>query len=121
KELRDYARRHEADPDRWLFLTGKEEEIHRLLVEGFKVGVTKNPTAANPADEFLHDTHLVVVDRDGNIRGYFWGLAPADGGTAGEEAFEEDLRKLNETVRQLSAGPIDFPLLNASLNAAAGL
>src|SRR4051794_15848439 len=122
KELQDYARHFEADPYKWLFLTGKKEDIHRLLIEGFKVGVREKPAnERKPGDEFDHSTHLVVVDRDGNIRGYFWAVAPTDGGSAGEEVYEDDLRKLRETVRQLSTGPIDFPLLNASLNGAAGL
>jgi len=122
KELQDYARHFQAEADKWLFLTGKKEEIHRLLVEGFKVGVREKPASERkPGDEFDHSTHLVVVDRDGNIRGYFWGLAPTNGGAASEEVFEEDLRKLRETVRQLSTRPIDFPLLNASLNGAAGV
>jgi protein SCO1/2/putative membrane protein len=122
RELQNYARHFEADPKKWLFLTGKKEEIHRLLVEGFKVAVREKPAGERkPGDEFEHSTHLVVVDRDGNIRGYFWGLAPSEGGAAGEEMFEEDLGKLRETVRQLSTQPIDFPLLNASLNGAAGV
>src|SRR5262249_236340 len=95
KELQDYARHFQADPDKWLFLTGKKEDIHRLLVEGFNVGVREKPASERkPGDEFEHSTHLVVVDRDGNLRGYFWGLAPTDGGAAGEEIFEGDLRKL---------------------------
>ncbi|MBI1915872.1 MAG: DUF420 domain-containing protein [Planctomycetes bacterium] len=122
KELQDYARHFQADAEKWLFLTGKKEDIHRLLIEGFKVGVREKPAGERkPGDEFDHSTHLVVVDRDGNIRSYFWGLVPTDGGAAGEYVFEEDMRKLRETVRQLSLGPIDFPLLNASLNAAAGV
>src|SRR5262245_7739623 len=121
KELQEYARHFHADGSKWLFLTGKKEDIHRLLVGGFKVGVQEKPAnKRKPGDEFDHDTHLVVVDRDGTIRGYFWGLAPP-GNAAGEEVFENDLRKLRETVRQLSSPPIDFPLLNASLNAAAGV
>src|SRR5262249_42016710 len=43
KELQDYARHFQADPRKWLFLTGKKEDIHRLLREGFKVGVEEKP------------------------------------------------------------------------------
>src|SRR5262245_2231459 len=122
KELQEYARHFRADDSKWLFLTGKKEEIHRLLVEGFKVTVREKPAnKRQPGDEFDHSTQLVVVDRVGNIRGYSCGWAPNNGGAAGEEVFENDLRKLRETVRQLSSPPIDFPLLNASLNAAAGV
>src|SRR5262245_4570141 len=43
RELQEYARSHHADPDKWLFLTGKKEDIHRFLREGFKVGVEEKP------------------------------------------------------------------------------
>src|SRR6266540_5449943 len=68
KELQEYARHFHADAEKWLFLTGKKEDIHRLLGEGFKVGVEeKPPDQRQPGDEFGHDTHLVVVDHDGTI------------------------------------------------------
>src|SRR5205085_4395139 len=34
-KLKSYAEHFRADPRRWLFLTGKEEDIHRLLRERF--------------------------------------------------------------------------------------
>ncbi len=37
--LARYADRKGADPERWLFLTGHKETIHRLAREGFKLGV----------------------------------------------------------------------------------
>src|SRR5947208_7031811 len=53
RELQDYAHHFQADPDKWLFLTGKKEEMHRLLREGFKVGVEeKPPEQRKPGDEF---------------------------------------------------------------------
>jgi protein SCO1/2 len=121
EELSDYARHFQADPEKWLFLTGDKEKIHRLLIEGFKVGVQeKPPDQRKPGDEFTHSTKLVVVDRRGRIRGYFDGLPP---GPEEEyrQHFEEDQRRLVETVNVLARGAIDFPLLNASLNALAGV
>ena len=42
KILSQYADRFHADPDRWLFLTGKEADVYRLLRDGFKVGADRN-------------------------------------------------------------------------------
>ena len=41
--LARYAERNGADPERWLFLTGHKETIHRLAREGFKLGVEDPP------------------------------------------------------------------------------
>jgi cytochrome oxidase Cu insertion factor (SCO1/SenC/PrrC family) len=93
KELRLYADRFEADPDRWWFLTGEEAEIHRLLRESFKVAASRNANA-KPGDEFDHSTRLAVVDRRGNVRGYFQGMGePAD--------LDADLKNLKEMVAAL--------------------
>lgn len=73
-ELRRYAESFGADPARWLFLTGKQEEIYRLLLEGFKVGVQQSEGKdRKPGNEVTHSTRLVLVDRRGHIRGYFDG------------------------------------------------
>ncbi len=96
-ELKDYAKTFSADPDRWLFLTGKEEEIHKLLIEGFKSAVvrTKSKTVG---EEFDHSTRLAVVDKAGMIQAYFDGLKSKQDTP---EDFEENLRKLMAKVGDL--------------------
>ena len=42
KELTKYADHFQADPKRWLFLTGKEAAIDDLLIKGFKVPVDRS-------------------------------------------------------------------------------
>ena len=42
KILSQYADRFHADADRWLFLTGKQAYIYKLLRDGFKVGADRN-------------------------------------------------------------------------------
>ena len=70
--LRDYAARFQADPNRWLFLTGERDKVYGLIQNSFKLGVAQNEGAARkPGDEVLHSTRLVVVDRKGEKRGYF--------------------------------------------------
>ncbi len=99
-ELKKYADNRRADKERWLFLTGKENEIRRLLLDSFKVSANRNPQAKNPSEEFDHSTRLVVVDKQGNIRGYYQGMADPDiEGSAA--ALEADLKKLKEKVKAL--------------------
>jgi protein SCO1/2 len=64
--LEAYSQALKADTNQWRFLTGPIDEVHRLEgVDGFKVGVSETPMA--------HSRRFVLVDRDGNIRGYYDG------------------------------------------------
>jgi len=42
KVLRPYADQFEADPEKWLFLTGSKEKIRELVIKGFKLAVIEN-------------------------------------------------------------------------------
>ena len=122
--LRQYAARFHADPDRWLFLTGKPAEVDRVLRQGFHVGAEKNTAAdASPGNAVTHDTHLAVVDRQGRVRDYFSGLPDGDSDEAAREQ-EKNLTRLRREVAVVlrEGGPTEFfPPLNAGLNAAAGV
>ena len=70
--LRNYANRMRAQPGRWDFLTGNRSAIYDLSAKGFKLGV------ADGSDEMgmpVHSTRIVLVDRHGQIRGYYDGTA----------------------------------------------
>jgi len=68
--LKQYAKRYGAQPGRWIFLTGDESRIFKMMREDFKMGVEEAGADAieNP---IMHDTHFVLVDGDGKIRGYY--------------------------------------------------
>ena len=59
----------QADPQRWLFLTGSRSEIRSLIQEGFKLPVGEN--AEDPDMPIYHSAKFVLVDRVGRIRGYY--------------------------------------------------
>ena len=82
--LRTYAERHKADPDAWRFLTGPEEMVKPLIVDGFHLGVQAlpPPTAitgghthdgANGDYEVMHSGRFVLIDQQGRIRAYYDG------------------------------------------------
>ncbi len=70
--LSAYAQKFEAGDD-WHFLTGSREEIYRLGREGFKLAIDPNPPPAHASvlEPILHSTRFVLVDGDGEIRGYY--------------------------------------------------
>jgi cytochrome oxidase Cu insertion factor (SCO1/SenC/PrrC family) len=100
-ELKRYAGHFQADPERWLFLTGKQEDIYRLLREGFHVGVEQNSGEARKrGSEVMHSTKLVLVDRRGHIRGYFDGIRSTQSDNPDTE-YEANLKRLREKVAAL--------------------
>ena len=76
-----YAQNYGADTKRWHFLTGPREDITRIAVHGFKVGSVDQP--------IFHSASFVLVDRQGNIRGYYDGTNKDD-----VQKLSEDLLKL---------------------------
>lgn len=68
--LKKWADKHNAQRGKWHFLTGKREDLYKLSRETFKLG-------AEPGDEthaIVHSDKLVLIDRQGRIRGYYSGM-----------------------------------------------
>lgn len=97
-ELKKYAERYRAEPDRWLFLTGAEKDVHALANGGFHVLAKKRPDG-KPGDEFDHSTFVVLVDKAGNIRDYYDGMPPLEGP---RDKYESSLERLKKDVRALA-------------------
>ena len=115
EQLREYAKRYHADPERWLFLTGEEDEIYRLIDKSFHLPARQNEgNERTPGNEVMHSLKLVLVDRRGHIRGYYDGR-PDSRTPDGEDDYKASLQKLKEQVASLEYDP--FPGFNASLNA----
>ena len=73
--LQNYAKQYGAEQRQWSFLTGQKSQLNELAVTGLKLVVyEKKPEERElPADLFLHSTKFVLVDRRGQIRGWFDG------------------------------------------------
>lgn len=70
-KLRKYAYEYQINPDNWWLLTGSKKEIYDLARNDFFVSVTKGDGGP---DDFIHTEKLVLIDKNGNIRGYYDGL-----------------------------------------------
>ena len=71
--LSEYAKRFGAKSARWLFLTGDKETIYKFAQEGFHLGAVEIPHETRPESgaTHTHSPRFVVVDRSGQIRGYY--------------------------------------------------
>jgi protein SCO1/2 len=67
--LKEYGTKYDAQPERWYFLTGDPKILNVLDRDSFKLGTV--------GAEMDHSTRFVLVDRKGQIRGYY-GIATGD-------------------------------------------
>ncbi|MBL4889722.1 MAG: DUF420 domain-containing protein [Candidatus Lindowbacteria bacterium] len=107
--LSSYADGHDAQRPDWLFLTGSKVQMYNLIKNSFHLGVEdsdQNDTQNLASMTIMHSLRFVLVDQNGEIRGYY------DGMTSGE------VKKIRGDVMKLQhpAWVIGLPLLNALLN-----
>jgi protein SCO1/2 len=71
--LKTYAERFQADPQRWMFLTGTKQEVAKLAIDSLKLSaIEKKPEEReSPQDLFVHSTIFVIADKRGQLRGVF--------------------------------------------------
>lgn len=72
--LTDYANKVEADPYKWLFLTGDHNQMQSLIRHGFRLASAEGRQMAGATEEVIHSFKVVLVDASGRIRGYYDGL-----------------------------------------------
>ena len=65
--LKKFAENQGADPSLWIFLTGSQAEIDKVL-QDYQVAVKKGPDG-----EFGHINMVVMIDKDGKRRYDFFG------------------------------------------------
>lgn len=61
--LQEFANRFGGPTEKWFFLTGRPEILHRLARNVFKVG--------DLIGVMDHSTKFILVDKQGRIRGYY--------------------------------------------------
>lgn len=74
ERLREYALRHEAYLEQWHFLTGSKKDLYSLARNGFFLSATEGD--GGPYD-FIHSENFVLVDQEGQIRGFYDGTRSA--------------------------------------------
>lgn len=70
--LRRYAKMFAADPNRWLYLTGDQWEIYRLIHRSFKLPVKEIlGEDRQPGFQVIHSTYILHVDAFGRVQGKY--------------------------------------------------
>ncbi|HYO53660.1 SCO family protein [Archangium sp.] len=89
ERLTAYAAKHGADPVRWSFLTGDYEQLKDTIVGGFKIAMGRHSEDENDIASIFHGSHFVLVDRTGEIRGYY------------DSEHDEDVERLRRDAERL--------------------
>jgi cytochrome oxidase Cu insertion factor (SCO1/SenC/PrrC family) len=69
--LGTYADKHEADRQRWYFLTGQRDQVIKLIRDGFHLSVAALPDSAEGNGMIPHSPRFVLIDQRAQIRGYY--------------------------------------------------
>jgi protein SCO1/2 len=70
ERLFEFAAKHRASPRMWRFLTGPLDEVRKTVVDGLKIAMGEVEGEQDFAS-VMHGTHFVLVDQQGQIRGYY--------------------------------------------------
>ncbi len=69
--IKAYMAKNDLDERNWRFVTGDEESIRHLVVDGFRVGLGDEDSKAAGAAEIMHSNSFVLVDEQARVRGYY--------------------------------------------------
>jgi protein SCO1 len=81
--LRDYAKAHGVNDNRWVFLRGPISDVIALSEKGFMLAADRLPGG--------HSTRFILVDTQGGIRGYY------------DSSDDSSLAKLRNDIQSLRA------------------
>jgi len=71
ERLRAFAKAHGADVPHFWFVTGPLAQVKEVVTRGFKQAMEAQPVREGVPRNVLHGTHFVLVDKTGEIRGFF--------------------------------------------------
>ena len=73
-----YSKKFNADPQHWMFLTGDKQALYNMARYSYLISAQDDTSGVSIDKDFIHDNHFVLVDEDGNIRGFYDGLEPKE-------------------------------------------
>lgn len=71
ERLKKWADRFQINPGQWWLLTGEKKAIYDMAIKEMKIGIVDG---AGIDTSFIHTDHLVLIDTNRYVRGYYHGL-----------------------------------------------
>jgi protein SCO1/2 len=75
-QMKKYSFKFDADPARWMFLTGNKDSLYKMAVDDYLIPVADS-TVEKISPEFIHTQKFVLVDKEKNVRGFYDGTNKA--------------------------------------------
>ncbi len=94
--LNEFAHRFGGPTEQWIFLTGSPATVHLIAYQTFHVG--------DVIGKIEHSTKFVIVDKGGNIRGYYSSLG------------QDDIAAMLKDVEDLAESEIVMPFAFFSIH-----
>ena len=69
--IKAYMQKNDLDERNWRFVTGEEDAIRHVVVQGFKVPIGDEDSRAAGSDDIMHSNSFVLVDQKAQVRGYY--------------------------------------------------
>ena len=80
--LQKYAEKYDARKRKWFFLTGEKKTMYNIAIKGYKLpaaDASEYDNKIRSIDEtFIHSEKLLLIDKEGYIRGIYDGTYPPD-------------------------------------------
>ncbi|GGD78728.1 SCO family protein [Emticicia aquatilis] len=80
--LQQYAQKYDAKYGKWYFLTGDKKTIYDIAIKGYKLPVSDASEYDNKIksidETFIHSEKLLLIDKEGYIRGIYDGTYSPD-------------------------------------------
>lgn len=64
--MKAYSLKYDADPKKWMFLTGTKEDLYNQAYHSYKLNAIDSSTDIEHA--FIHSNQFVLVDKNGRLR-----------------------------------------------------
>jgi protein SCO1 len=75
--LKKYAEKNDAIKGKWFFVTGQKADLYKMALKGYFVPISDasvyDKAITNPDEAFIHSEKMILVDKEGIIRGFYDG------------------------------------------------
>jgi len=75
QKLKTYAENLDVETNKWMFLTGNQDDLMDLSNKGYFVAAEEDDGAPGG---FNHSGRIMLIDKKGHIRGYSLGTKPKE-------------------------------------------
>ena len=70
KQLMEYAKLHNVNDGKWLFVTGEKKDLYKIARKGYLLNAEEGDGGE---EDFIHTQNFALIDKERHIRGFYDG------------------------------------------------